>query len=74
MSGLTLTFTKYTKNNSRNGFPALKHYKKRYYTTMQIIRINNVKFPYIQDGGFRHLGFREMLNFAQVETKLIWLS
>ena len=47
--------------------------KKRYYTTMSVIRINNGKFPYIQDGGYRHLGFREMLNVAQVATKLIWL-
>ena len=48
--------------------------KKRYYTTMYVIRINNCTFPYIQDGGYRHLGFREMLNVAQVATKLMLLS
>ena len=29
---------------------------------------------HIEDGGGRHLEFREMLNVAQVATKLIWLS
>ena len=48
--------------------------KKRYYMTIYVIRMNSWKMFHIEDGGGRHLEFREMLNVTQVATKLIWLS
>ena len=50
--------------------------KKRYYTTIYNVGYQNehLKMFHIENGGGRHLEFREMLNVAQVAPKLIWLS
>ena len=62
-----------SKNNSRNGLPFLNNPKKEVLHDHLGYQDEQLKMFHIEDGGGRHLEFREMLNVAQVATKLIWL-
>ena len=66
-----MTLNKHPKINSRNGLLTFNNSQKEVLHDHLGYQDDKLNMFHIENGGGRHLEFREMLNAAQVATKLI---